>query len=447
MGLINRIKLDTFLNRYKELENELWSLRRQLDHLNQMRLRDRHFVTILRLDEKLANAAHAVLDIQMDVEVAKYEAKEAGIKVIEEQLEILLGNIVRLQESFLSLQRMNTNYYLRFSCYFAISIAIISLVIGVIPLVEPLFNLIKHIVPIPTHSEYSMLFQVILNGFVSASIYLLIAYSFSIIYSIGKVFYFSHGIIITIGAYSVLFAQNTLGRPSWQAICLGVLTAAILGCLINISVYQPLRQKGSSPLVQMLASLGIYIILQNVISLVFGDYAQAIRPVYVSEGYNICGAKLTIIQILTIPIGILLPFGCWLFMKWTKIGQSIRAVATSAELSSISGVYHKRVFTWAFIIGSGLAGLAGIVIAWDVDMVPTMGMTYLLMGIVVLIVGGIRSFWGMAFGAVLLSFAQHFGSIFIGVQWQTAIAFIILLIFLLLKPEGFMGKKLRTSTV
>jgi branched-subunit amino acid ABC-type transport system permease component len=101
----------------------------------------------------------------------------------------------------------------------------------------------------------------------------------------------------------------------------------------------------------------------------------------------------------------------------------------------------------AFAIGSSLAGLAGILVALDVDMTPTMGMNALMMGVVAVIIGGINSIPGIVLGALLLATAQHLGAWFIGSQWQDAIAFVILVLFLLFKPEGFFGKKVRSSTV
>ena len=125
----------------------------------------------------------------------------------------------------------------------------------------------------------------------------------------------------------------------------------------------------------------------------------------------------------------------------------MRAVANDPELANVSGINSNAVILWAFAIGSGLAGVAGVLIALDVDMTPTMGMNALMMGVVVVIIGGVNNIPGIALGALLLATAQHLGAWFIGSQWQDAIAFIILVVFLLFKPEGFFGKKVRSATV
>lgn len=124
----------------------------------------------------------------------------------------------------------------------------------------------------------------------------------------------------------------------------------------------------------------------------------------------------------------------------------MRAVANDAELADISGINSDKVIFWTFAIGSGLAGIAGILISFDLDMTPTMSMNALLMGVVVVIIGGVGSI-PIALGALLLGMAQNLGAWNVGSQWQEAIAFAILLIFLLFRPQGFLGKKVKTATL
>jgi len=220
-----------------------------------------------------------------------------------------------------------------------------------------------------------------------------------------------------------------------------------LGCLIDSFIYRPLRHKGSSPLVLLLASLGIYIVLQNVISMVFGDDAKTIRFGIVKEGINILGARITPVQITIIAVSLFLLLCCFFFLKYTKMGQAMRAVANNPELARISGIESDRVILSTFALGSALAGIAGILVALDVDMTPTMGMNALMMGVVAVIIGGVGSMPGIALGALLLGMAQHLGVWKISSQWQDAIAFVVLLMFLLFRPQGFLGKKIKKATI
>ena len=125
----------------------------------------------------------------------------------------------------------------------------------------------------------------------------------------------------------------------------------------------------------------------------------------------------------------------------------MRAVANDPELASVSGIDSGKVILLTFALGSALAGVAGILVAFDVDMIPTMGMNALMMGVVAVIIGGVGSIPGIALGSLLLGMAQHLGVWFISSQWQDAIAFAILLIFLLFRPQGFLGKKIKKANI
>lgn len=289
--------------------------------------------------------------------------------------------------------------------------------------------------------------QFILNVLFSGCSIFLVAVSFSLIFSITRFFHFAHGLVFAGGAYFTFLFKNYLGIPLWVAILLGIGSSTIIGCLVDIIIYRPLRRKRASGMILLLASLGIYIVLQNVISMVFGDDTKSIRTGEVKEGLNVFGAKITPIQIVIITTSIILVITVALFLKWSKMGKAMRAVANDPELANTSGIDSNRVILWTFAIGSALAGIAGILVALDVDMTPTMGMNALMMGVVAVIIGGVGSIPGVAMGALLLGLAQNFGVWKISSQWQDAIAFIILFIFLLFKPEGFMGKKVKKTKI
>ena len=274
-----------------------------------------------------------------------------------------------------------------------------------------------------------------------------LAISFSVIYQTVRFFHFAHGIVYAAGAYFVFAFCEMFGLPLLVSCLLAIPAAVLLGCLMEFLIYRPLRGKGASPLIFLLTSLGIYIVLQNVISMVFGDETRSIRTGVVQEGYDVLGARITGIQVATIFVSAVLVTSLWGFLKFSKMGKAMRAVACDPKLADISGIDSGRVILWAFGIGSGLAAVAGILVALDVDMTPTMGMHALMMGVVVVIIGGVGSIGGIVLGALLLGMAQHFGAWYIGSQWQDAIAFVILVVFLLVRPEGFMGKKVKSATV
>lgn len=292
-----------------------------------------------------------------------------------------------------------------------------------------------------------MQIQIIINILLSVTVILIVALSFQIIYTSSKFFNFAHAIIFTSGAYfSFLFIQ-ILGWSYYTAIPSAIILAILLGNLIEFTIYKPLRKKKSSTIILLLASLGIYIVLQNLISLFFGDDTKSIRTWEVREGINILGAYITPVQIIIVICSALLVIVVSAYLHLAKTGKAIRAVASDSELSKLSGIKSDRIILISFAIGSALAGIAGILVALDVDMTPTMGMNMLLMGVVVMIIGGVGSIWGIILGSLLLATAQNLAVWYISSQWMDATAFIILLIFLLFKPEGFMGKKVRKANV
>ena len=292
-----------------------------------------------------------------------------------------------------------------------------------------------------------MLAQVLLNGLIAGSTYALIGLSFGLIYMPTRFFHFAHGVVYAAGAYGTLAAISWLNLPLSIAVLVGVGTSTVMGLTIECTVYRALRRRSASSLVFLLTSLGLYIVLQNSISLFFGDYIQSIRIGAVEEGIDILGARITPAQILIVSMSLALTVAVTILLKRTKMGRAIRAVANDAELADISGINRDKVFFRTFAIGSALAGVAGILVAFDSDFCPTMGINALMMGVVAVIIGGGGSIPGITLGALLIGMAQQFGVWKIGSQWQDAIAFVVLLIFLLFRPQGFLGKKVKKVTL
>ena len=274
---------------------------------------------------------------------------------------------------------------------------------------------------------------------------ILVGLGFSISYRTTKFFNLAYAFLFVVGPYFVLMLNSHLGLP--LAVVLSVLLVGLTGVLLDVLVYRPLRHKNASTLILLLTSLGIYVILLNVISLIFGDESISIRLGKVEQGIDIFSAKITSIQIVHIGLSIATIIITSISLKFTRIGLAILAVSSSPELANVTGIQSEKIIIWTTLVSSIFIGLAGILVALDVNMNPTMGMNALLMGIIVVIIGGVGSIPGIALGALLLGLAQHLGVWAISSQWQDAIAFIILFIFLLFKPEGFMGKKVSAAKV
>lgn len=295
-----------------------------------------------------------------------------------------------------------------------------------------------------------MIQQLILNGIIAGSIYALIALGFTVIYRTVKFFHFAHGVVYTIGAYfsySVIRYWLLVIRkspPAWTwvlAVLVGIIGAGVLGVAIDRLVYYPLRKRKASNLIFLLASFGIFIFLQNLIQLIYGAQILTLRTGPIKEGHHFLGAVITDIQILILVVSILLSIALFLFIKYTKIGKTMRAVSDDPIAASVVGINPEKTILFSFAIGSALAGAAGILISLETNIEPTMGFSAILKGIIASIIGGIGSIPGAVLGGFFLGLAENLGIWKIAAGWKDAIAFAILIIFLLLRPGGIFGIK------
>ena len=267
--------------------------------------------------------------------------------------------------------------------------------------------------------------------------------SFSLVYLATKFFNFAHAAVTISGAYFVFLFANKFSIPLTLAIALAITTATLLGILCELVVYRYMRKRNVPSLAYLIASIGLYVVLQNVISLYFGDDTKIINTGEIKVGSRILGAYITTIQITTICISLLLFVSVNLFLHFTATGKSIRAVSSNPELCNIYGINSNNVILIAFGIGSALAATAGILSAMDTNMTPTFGFNLLLYGVVAMIIGGVGSTRGLIAGSLLVATAQHLAAYYVDTKWMDAVTYIILILFLIWKPLGFSGKRIK----
>jgi branched-chain amino acid transport system permease protein len=284
--------------------------------------------------------------------------------------------------------------------------------------------------------------QLVVNIIISASLFSLIGISFEVIYKTTKFFHFVHASLITLGSYFLYtFLDLNFNLP--LSIFFSIICIVTIIIIIYLFIYLELIKRKASSLILLVTSIGLYIIIQNLVSLIWGDEKKSFHITSIKAGHNICGAYITDIQIITIVVCFLLFISTLLFQNRTRIGIKIRAVSSNAELANILGIEVNKVYIWTFILGSTLASIAGILAALDTGMTPTMGFKLFLFGVVALIIGGVSSIWGVVVGSCLLAIAQHFAAYYIDSKWMDAITYIILIIFIIWKPLGFSGKRLK----
>lgn len=289
--------------------------------------------------------------------------------------------------------------------------------------------------------------QTAANILISGSTITLVAVGFSLIYRTTRFFNFAHAIVFTAGAYFTLVLTEEAGLSLWAACFISVLLCSLLGCLFELGVYRPLRHRGASAPVLLLASLGITVVFQNVISIAFGDEMRILSAGKLSNVIEIVGARVTMVQCLTVAAGVSSVLAIVVLLHTTKIGAVMKAVASDEDLAHTSGIEVERYILLVFLLGSAVVGSAGILSALDVNMRPNMGMPALLLGIVAVIIGGVDSIAGVVLGALLLATSRELGVWAFGSQWQDAIAFALLIVFLLVRPQGFLGKTMKKVSV
>jgi len=283
----------------------------------------------------------------------------------------------------------------------------------------------------------SILPQLIANSLIAAGTYALLAIGFNLIYGATKFFNLAHGVMAAVGGYTVFFLTTTFAQMNVVvAAAIGVLVAATIGWGLDRVVYRALRKRHASNMVLLVASLGAFTVIQAAIAMIFTSQFQTLSSVASEQVFQVAGASITETQIIIMLSAILVFALLWIFLKTTMFGKQVRAVSDDEEVARIAGVNTEKVLGWIFFIGSAIAGLGGILIGFDTGIQPTMGMELLLKGVIAAIVGGVGSISGAILGALLLGFAENFGIWKISGEWKDAIAFGLLILFLIFRPKG-----------
>ncbi len=289
--------------------------------------------------------------------------------------------------------------------------------------------------------------QFLLNIVFSFCTYLLVAISFSVIYYVTKFIHFTHAAIITLGAYLAFLSINRFLPSFFIAALFGIFIVVIIGLAFEIIFHRVMRKKGVSSLQFLIASLGLYVLTQNIISLYFGDKTQTLNNGQITVGHEIFGAYITTIQLITVVVSTVVFVGMNLLYNHTSLGKQIRAVSENAELSGIYGIFYNKIILIVTFFSSALAAIAGLLYAYDTNLTPTMGFNLLLYGIVAMIIGGVGSFKGLLLGSLLLATAQNLVAYYFDTKWMDAATYFILIAFLILRPLGFSGKRLKKVEV
>ena len=282
----------------------------------------------------------------------------------------------------------------------------------------------------------------LINGVSLGSIYAVIALGYTMVYGIAKMLNFAHGDVIMVGAYIVFALTSYAGVNPYLALVISMAACTLLGMAIERFAYKPLR--GASPLAVLITAIGVSYFLQNMALLIFGSQAKSFTSIVKLPALTLADGKRTISAetIVTIIVSLIIMVSLTLFVNKTKPGRAMLAVSEDKGAAQLMGVNVNATISLTFAIGSGLAAVAGVLLC---SAYPTLSsQTGAMPGIkafVAAVLGGIGSIPGAVIGGVLIGVIEILSRSYISSQMADAIVFVVLIIVLLVKPTGILGKK------
>ena len=283
--------------------------------------------------------------------------------------------------------------------------------------------------------------QTLISGLSLGSIYALIALGYTMVYGIAKMLNFAHGDIIMVGAYAVIVAVMQLSLPPVIAILISIIVCAVLGVVIERLAYKPLRQ--AQPLTVLITAIGVSYLLQNVALLIFGSEQKAFPTILKLPAIKLWQVTIDGITLVTLGVTAIIMIALTLFINKTKLGKAMRAVSEDKEAAGLMGISTNRTITITFAIGSALAAVASIFYgATYVYIKPTTGAMPGIKAFTAAVFGGIGSIPGAMLGGVLLGLIEQFSKTYISTLWADAIVFGVLVLVLVVKPTGLLGKQM-----
>jgi len=282
-----------------------------------------------------------------------------------------------------------------------------------------------------------------ISGISLGSIYAIIALGYTMVYGIARMLNFAHGDIIMVGGFAIFTMVSTLGMAPMVGILTAVAVCTVLGVTIEFVAYRPLR--GASSLAVLITAIGVSYLLQNLALLIFGSNARQFTSVVTVPGLKLAGGRLSISgeTIVTIAVCIVIMAGLTAFINKTRVGQAMLAVSEDRGAAALMGINVNRTIAITFAIGSALAAIAGALLCSTYpSLTPYTGSMPGIKAFVAAVFGGIGSIPGALIGGLILGVVENLSKAYISSQLSDAIVFSLLIIILLVRPTGILGKKI-----
>ena len=289
-----------------------------------------------------------------------------------------------------------------------------------------------------------MLEQQLVNALSLGCVYALFALGFTLVFGVLGVINLSHGAIFMIGAYAALQAVTKLAFPLWASRIAALVIAGAFGFVVDLLILKPLRKRNAPHLIPMIATIGLAIFFNNASQGLFG--AENLRfpsEVVPNEPLHFAGVQITVLELAIVLLSFALMAALLIVMRRTQLGRALRAIAESPKAAALLGIDVEGLFYLTSTVAAALGGVAGVLIALYSNAVfPLMGQPMLHKGIAVIILGGMGDIRGALLGGLFLGFAEVMSVAYIGSTMRDAVAFGLLFLVLLLRPQGMFGKVL-----
>ena len=286
--------------------------------------------------------------------------------------------------------------------------------------------------------------QYLINGVSIGAVYAIIALGYTMVYGIAKMLNFAHGDVIMVGAYMSFCVTNYLGLPAVLSIVVAMAVCTVLGIVIEKLAYKPLR--GTSSLAVLITAIGVSYFLQNAAQLIWGSAPKNFTSIVTFEPFSFANGALVITGevIVTILVSVVIMVGLTLFTGKTRMGKAMRAVSEDRDAAQLMGINVNQTISMTFAIGSALAAIAGVLLCSTVPtLMPTTGSMPGIRAFTAAVIGGIGSIPGAMLGGIVLGLIEIFSKKHISTEFSDAIVFAVLILILLVKPAGLLGKQVQ----
>jgi neutral amino acid transport system permease protein len=279
-----------------------------------------------------------------------------------------------------------------------------------------------------------------LNGLSLGAIYALGAVGLTLVYGILKLVNFAHGDFLTFGAYMAYIVNVTWGQPLVLGIFWAMVATAALGIFLEKVMWGPMRARGAGMLQFLLMAIGLALVIRYAIQFAWGTELRQL-DINRTDTVKFLGLTIGRANLIVIVIGFVTLLGTGLMLRYSLLGKRMRALSDNIELAETSGINTSRVIFWTWVFAAGFAGLAGVMAGAITQVQPELGFELLLPIFAAVVLGGIGNAYGALAGGVLLGLVIEWSTLFIDARWKTAIGFVVLILVLMIRPQGILGRE------